>query len=102
MTWVPLHVRSQYSILSSSASVQSLVDRAKELGVSALALTDQGNLFGAVEFFKACKVAGVKPILGCEIAVAPQSRTERKRINGHPSGYPIVLLVKNTQGYRNL
>ncbi len=100
--WIPLHVRSQFSVLSSSASVQSLVDRAKEWGMSSLALTDQGNLFGAVEFYKACKSAGIKPIIGCELSIAPQSRLEKKRISGHSSGYPIVLLAKNSQGYRNL
>jgi len=102
VAWVPLHVRSQYSVLFSSASVQALVDRAKELGMPAIALTDQGNLFGAIEFFKACKVAAIKPILGCDIAIAPHSRFEKKRVSGHSNGYPIVLLVKNAQGYRNL
>ncbi len=102
MTWVPLHVRSQYSILASSASVQALIDRAKQYGLSTFALTDQGNLYGAVEFYKSCKMNGIKPILGCEIQLAPQSRFEKKRVNGHPSGYPIVLLVKNHQGYKNL
>lgn len=102
MNWVPLHVRSQYSILSSAASVQTLVDRAKQYELSVLALTDQGNLYGAVEFYKACKSSGIKPILGCEMHIAPQSRFEKKRVSGHPSGYPIVLLVKNHQGYQNL
>ncbi len=102
MTWVPLHVRSQFSILSSSASVQALVDRAKEWGLPAFALTDQGNLYGAVEFYKACKAAGIHPIIGCELSVAPQSRLEKKKIPGHPSGYPIVLLVKDREGYTNL
>jgi DNA polymerase III subunit alpha len=102
VTWVPLHARSQYSILSSTVSVQDLVDRAKLYGLPALALTDQGNLYGAVEFYKACKANGIKPILGCELNLAPQSRLEKKRVSGHPSGYPIVLLVKNREGYRNL
>lgn len=102
MSWVPLHVHSQYSILDSTASIPALVAKAKELGMPALALTDQGNLFGAVEFFKACKGAGVKPILGCELFVAPTSRLEKKRIPGTPPGFPIVLLVKNKKGYQNL
>ena len=102
MRWIPLHVRSQYSILSSSASVEALVDKASQWGMRACALTDLGNLFGAVEFYKACQGRGIQPILGCEIAVAPQSRFEKTRLQGHASGYPIVLLVKNKIGYRNL
>jgi DNA polymerase-3 subunit alpha len=102
MTWIPLTVHSQYSILNSTASVNALAERAKALGLGALPITDQGNLFGAVDFYKACKAAGVKPILGCEIWMAPQSRLEKKRILGVPSGFPIVLLAKNASGYRSL
>ncbi len=102
MSWVPLHVHSQYSILDSSASISVLAAKAKEHGMRALALTDQGNLYGAVEFFKACKSAGVKPILGCELYVAPQSRTHKKRNPGQPNGFPIILIAKNKIGYRNL
>ncbi len=100
--WIPLNVHSQYSILDSTASVQALAEKAKSFSLSALAMTDQGNLFGAIDFFKACKAAQVKPIIGCEIWVAPASRSEKKRIPGQPNGYPIVLLAKNETGYRNL
>src|ERR1700722_218487 len=102
MNWVPLHVHSQYSILDSSASVEAIAEKAAEFKLGAVALTDQGNMYGAVEFFKACKAAGVKPIIGCELIVAPQSRFDKKRIPGMPNGFPIVLLVKNKQGYQNL
>lgn len=102
MTWIPLNVHSQYSILDSTASVSALAQKAKELQIPALALTDLGNLYGAVDFYKACKSAGVKPILGCEIWMAPRSRFEKKRTFGVPNGFPIVLLAKNYQGYQNL
>src|SRR5579872_5630867 len=99
MAYVPLNVHSQYSILDSTASVTALAEKAKSFGMGALALTDEGNLYGAVEFYKACKAAGIKPILGCEIWMAPGSRLEKKRIPGTPNGLPVVLLSKNIQGY---
>lgn len=102
MTWIPLNTHSQFSILDSTLSVSALAGKAKELQIPAIALTDQGNLYGAVDFYKACKAAGVKPIFGCEIWIAPGMRTEKKRIYGVPNGFPIVLLAKNTQGYKNL
>jgi DNA polymerase-3 subunit alpha len=102
MTWIPLNVHSQFSILDSTASVTALAEKAKAFGITALALTDQGNLYGAVDFYKACKAVGVKPILGCEIWLAPGSRFEKKRILGVPNGFPLVLLAKNLLGYRNL
>lgn len=100
--WIPLNVHSQFSILDSTASVHALVDRAKEFGVSALALTDQGSLYGAVDFYKTCKQSGILPIIGCEIWVAPGHRSEKKRVPGQVAGYPIILLAKNLAGYRNL
>lgn len=100
--WIPLNVHSQFSILDSTASVVALAERAKKFGIPSLALTDQGNLYGAVDFYKACKAAGIKPILGIQIAVAPGSRLEKKRIPGQPTGRSILLLAKNKTGYRNL
>lgn len=102
MSWVPLHVHSQYSILDSAASVEALVSKAAEYEMTALALTDQGNMYGAVEFYKACKGKGIKPIIGCELYVASASRWEKKKTPGMPHGFPIVLLAKNKQGYQNL
>lgn len=102
MSWIPLHVHSQYSILDATPSVEDLAAKAKEMGMPALALTDQGNMYGTVEFYKACQSAGIKPIIGCELHVAPHSRHEKKRIPGTPAGFPLVLLAKNKQGYQNL
>ncbi|HSX25764.1 MAG TPA: DNA polymerase III subunit alpha [Chlamydiales bacterium] len=102
MTWIPLNVHSQYSILDSTASVTALAEKAKAYKIPALALTDEGNLYGAIDFYKACKAAGVKPIIGCEIWMAPGSRLEKKRVVGIPNGFPIVLLAKDKKGFQNL
>ncbi len=102
MGWVPLHVHSQYSILDSTAEPEALAQKAAEYRMPALALTDQGNMYGAVEFYKACKEAGVKPILGCELYVAPGSRLDKKRMPGVAHGFPIILLAKDKKGYQNL
>jgi DNA polymerase-3 subunit alpha len=102
MTWVPLNVHSQFSILDSTASVTALAEKAKSYQISAMALTDVGNLYGAVDFYKACKSTGVKPILGTEIWLAPTSRFEKKKTPGVPNGFPLVLLAKNNVGFRNL
>jgi DNA polymerase III subunit alpha len=102
MAYVPLHVHSQFSILDSTASVTALAEKAKSLGMSALAITDEGNLYGAVDFYKACKAVGVKPILGCEIWMAPVSRLEKKRSPGAPNGGSVVLLAKDLLGFKNL
>jgi DNA polymerase-3 subunit alpha len=98
----PLHVYSQYSVLRSTASVEALVEKASSYQYTSLALTDQGNMFGAVEFYKACKAKSIQPILGCELAVAPTSRLEKKKIYGLSAGYPLIFLVKNKEGYKNL
>lgn len=102
MVWIPLHVHSQYSILDSTASVKALAKKAKSYGLTSLALTDFGNMFGAVDFFKSCTAEGIKPIMGIEVAVAPFSRHDKKRISGHSVGYPLVLLAKGRKGYQNL
>lgn len=102
MAWVPLHVHSQYSILDSTLSVKVIVKRAKEFQIPSIALTDSGNMFGQVDFFKACKAEGIKPILGCELRMAPTSRLEKKKIGNLPTSFPLVLLVKDKIGYQNL
>lgn len=99
MSWIPLHVHSQYSILASTALVDALVDRAALHKMPALALTDQGNLHGTIEFYKACKGAGIKPIIGCELVLASGSRREKKRT---AADLPLLLFAKNLVGYRNL
>jgi len=102
MSWIPLHVHSQYSILDATASVEDLALKAKEFGMPALALTDQGNMYGAIEFYKACQSRDVKPIIGCELYVAPYSRLDKKKTPGVPAGFPLILLAKNRRGYQNL
>ncbi|MCB1136047.1 MAG: PHP domain-containing protein, partial [Chlamydiia bacterium] len=100
--WIPLQVHSQYSILDASASPKSIARTASKWGIPAVALTDNGNMFGVVEFYKACKGEGIKPILGCEMYLAPESRHDKKRIPGKRNGYRLVLLAKNDTGYHNL
>ncbi|MCB1107172.1 MAG: DNA polymerase III subunit alpha [Chlamydiia bacterium] len=102
MVWTPLHVHSQYSILDSTASVDALAAKGKEFRMSSLALTDFCNMFGVIDFFKACKKGGIKPIIGIEVMVAPYSRHDKKRISGHSVGYPLILLAKDREGYQNL
>ncbi len=102
MSWNALHVHSQYSILDSTASVSSLAKQAAAFSMSALALTDFCNMFGAVDFFKACRAAGVKPIIGCEVMVAPFSRGDKKKMGNHSLAYPLIFLAKNQLGYQNL
>ncbi|MBI4607362.1 MAG: DNA polymerase III subunit alpha [Planctomycetes bacterium] len=101
MGFVHLHVHSHFSLLDGAVTIPQLVGAAKEYGMPALALTDHGNLFGAVQFFKACKAAGLKPILGMEAYVAPASRLEKKRLPGG-AFYHFILLARNEEGYANL
>lgn len=100
--WVPLHVHSQYSILDASASVESIAQKAAAHNMSAVALTDHGNLFGAVDFYKACKEVKVKPIIGCEVYVSPGSRQDRKKDIGNRTNFHLTLIAKNITGYHNL
>ncbi len=102
MHYTPLYLHSQYSILDSTLSIVDLVKKAKELELSSLALTDFCNLFACIEFYTECKSAGIKPIIGLEVMMAPNLCTEKKRISGKAAGRSIVLLAKNLQGYKNL
>ena len=97
-----LHVHSQYSILDGAASVKRLVAKAKGDGMTALALTDHGNMFGAKEFYDVCRKEGIKPIIGCETYVAETSRHSKKDAKIDRSGHHLILLAKNLIGYRNL
>lgn len=97
--FVHLHTHSEYSLLDGHARISRLVERAAEVGQDALALTDHGAMYGAVEFYRAAKKAGVKPIIGCEAYFTPDSRTARE---GKPNLYHLLLLAKNETGYRNL
>lgn len=100
--WVPLHVHSQFSILDACPTVEEIVEKAAAFGMPATALTDHGNMFGAIDFYKACKDKKIKPIIGCEVYVAPRSRLDMKKEKGERAAYHLTLLVKNIQGYRNL
>ena len=100
--WVPLHVHSQYSILDALTPVKAIAKKAAEHGMPAVALTDHGNMYGAVEFFQACKGVKVKPIIGCEVYVAPESRTARQKGLGNRHSFHLVLLAKDREGYHNL
>jgi DNA polymerase-3 subunit alpha len=101
--FVPLHVHSEYSLLDGAAQLEKLVAKAKELRFPAVAITDHGNMFGAIDFYLACQKAGVKPILGSELYVAPGNRFER---GGQDGGYEganhLTVLVRNHTGYKNL
>lgn len=100
--WVPLHVHSQYSILDAAADVHDIAKKAALFNMPAVALTDHGNMFGAVDFYKACKDAKVKPILGCEFYVAPESRFDKKKEYGSRTNFHLTILAKNEVGYHHL
>ena len=99
--FVHLHVHSEYSLLDGMCRIKDLPKRAKELGMKAIALTDHGVMYGAVNFFKACKEEGIKPIIGCEVYVAPRTRFE-KEVGKDDEYFHLILLVKNKEGYQNL
>ncbi len=101
--FVHLHTHSQYSLLDGACKLDNLIELAKEYKMPALAVTDHGNLFGAAEFYKKARKAGIKPIIGIEAYVAGESRHSRKPSDKHPAGgYHLVLLAKSQAGYRNL
>ena len=101
--FVHLHVHSEYSLLDGAAQLEKLVAKAKELKFPAIALTDHGNLFGAIDFYNAAQKAGVKPILGCELYVAPGGRKERgSQDGGYEGANHLTVLVRNRTGYQNL
>ena len=102
MDWVPLRLHSQYSILDSTVSIKDVIEKAKEYNLTSLALTDRHNLFGAVDFHKACKAAKIKAIVGCELWLAHQNRFLKKKVLSKPLATPVILLAKNKIGYKNL
>ena len=99
--FVHLHIHSEFSLLDGANRIKDLPVRAKELGMDSIAITDHGVMFGAIDFYKACKKEGVKPIIGCEVYVAPRSRLQKEAgIDNHY--YHLILLAKNNEGYKNL
>ena len=103
MGFVHLHVHTEFSLLDGFCRIDGLAKRVKELGQTAVAVTDHGVMYGAIDFYRACKKEGVKPIIGCEVYVAPAGRTRHDKIHEYDSeSRHLVLLCKNEEGYRNL
>ena len=104
MAFTHLHVHTEYSLLDGSAKIGELVARAKELGMDSLAITDHGVMFGVIDFYRAAKKAGIKPIIGCEVYVAPGSRLVKEggKAGDDDRYYHLVLLAENDTGYHNL
>ena len=102
MAFTHLHVHTEYSLLDGSSKIKELTARAKELGMDSLAITDHGVMYGVIDFYRAAKEVGIKPVLGCEVYVAPGSRFDRENTGGEDRYYHLVLLAENDQGYKNL
>ena len=101
MSFVHLHVHTEYSLLDGACRISKMMDRVKELGQSAIAITDHGVMYGCIDFYKAAKAAGIKPIIGCEVYVCPRRMTDR--VHGIDNeAYHLVLLCENMTGYENL
>lgn len=102
MEFAHLHVHTEYSLLDGSNKINEYVARVKELGMNSAAITDHGVMFGCIDFYKAAKAAGIKPVLGCEVYVAPGSRFDKETGHAEDRYYHLVLLAENNQGYQNL
>ena len=101
-SFVHLHLHTEFSLLDGMIRTDELAKRASEFGMPAVAMTDHGNLFGAIEFYQACQKAGVKPILGCEIYLAPETIAEKKKIPNRKSATHLTLLAETNEGWQNL
>ena len=102
MNFTHLHVHTEFSLLDGSSKIKELVSRAKELGMDSLAITDHGVMYGVIDFYKAAKNVGIKPVIGCEIYVSPGSRFDRELDRSENRYYHLVLLAENNKGYENL
>lgn len=102
MAFTHLHVHTEYSLLDGSNKIKEYVKRVKELGMNSAAITDHGVMYGVIDFYKECKAQGIKPILGCEVYVAPGSRFDKELWGGEDRYYHLVLLAENNIGYANL
>lgn len=100
--FIHLHNHTDYSLLDGAARISGYVSKAKELGMEALAITDHGNMYGALTFYNACRKAGIKPIIGCEFYVSPGSRFDKNLSKGEDRYHHLILLAMNDEGYRNL
>ena len=102
MAFTHLHVHTEYSLLDGSSKIKELTTRAKELGMDSIAITDHGAMYGVIDFYRSAKEIGIKPILGCEVYVAPGSRFDRETVSGEDRYYHLVLLAETNKGYENL
>ena len=103
MSFAHLHVHTEYSLLDGSNKIKECIARVKELGMDSVAITDHGVMFGVIDFYRAAKAAGIRPILGCEVYVAPGSRFDKENVgSGDDRYYHLVLLAENDLGYHNL
>lgn len=102
MNFTHLHVHTEYSLLDGSGKIKEMVHRAKELGMDSLAITDHGVMYGIIDFYKACLLEDIKPIIGCEVYVAPNSRFDREVGSSEDRYHHLVLLAENNTGYHNL
>src|SRR5712672_3012368 len=100
--FVSLHLHTEYRLLHGACLLDRLMDKVHELKFSSLAITDHGVLYGAIDFYQAAREKGIKPIIGCEVYVAPGSRFEKKTGSGRDVYHHLVLLAKDEVGYRNL
>lgn len=101
MSFAHLHIHTEYSLLDGACRIPKLVRRVKELGQTAVAITDHGNMYGVIDFYRACKAEGIRPIIGCEVYVAPRTRFDRVHELDSQARH-LILLCKNETGYRNL
>ncbi len=101
-SFVHLHLHTEYSLLDGAVRISDVMKKAAEYEMPAVAITDHGNLYGAIEFYQAASKAGIKPIIGCELYVAPGKRTDRKASSGRDAAYHLTVLARNKKGYRNL
>ena len=102
MAFTHLHVHTEYSLLDGSSKIKEITKRAKELGMDSLAITDHGVMYGAIDFYRAALANDIKPIIGCEVYVAPGSRFDKEANAGEDRYYHLILLAENNTGYENL
>ena len=102
MSFVHLHSHTEYSLLDGSNKIKEYVNRVKELGMNAAAITDHGVMYGVIDFYRAARDAGIKPVIGCEVYVAPGSRFDKEASHGEDRYHHLILLAENNMRYANL
>ena len=101
-SFVPLHVHPNYSLLDGATRIKALIDRAKKYDMPAVAITDHGNMYGAIEFYQAARDAGIKPIIGCEAYLTSGDRRQNESVRGKKEAFHLLLLAMNRTGFHNL